>query len=185
MTQIFQRLTAVALIAMLAAPVSAFAENRSRQRTDMHQLAQDLERALGKKQVAQAGLDADSLVAAMNRERAARGLGPLRINARLAQAAGDRVNDMFAKHYFDHVAPDGLDPFTWVDRRGYAYRLIGENLAIGYRTSGTVVDGWMHSPGHRAKILGSGFDEVGVAFVDGSPVRGYRAPLVVALYGTR
>ncbi|HWW62290.1 MAG TPA: CAP domain-containing protein, partial [Thermoanaerobaculia bacterium] len=76
-------------------------------------------------------------------------------------------------------------PFTWVDRRGYDYRVIGENLAVGYRTSGTIVDGWMHSPGHRANILGSSFDEVGIAFADGSPVRGYRAPLVVVLYGAR
>lgn len=141
MIQSFQRLTAVALIAMLALPLSAFAENRSRERTDMRQLARDLERALGKGHATNAELDAESLVAAMNRERAARGLGPLRLNARLSQAAGDRVNDMFAKHYFDHVAPDGLDPFTWVDRRGYDYRLVGENLAVGYRTSATIVDG--------------------------------------------
>ena len=126
-----------------------------------------------------------ALVAAMNRERIARGLGELRLNSRLSRAAQDRVEDMLAKRYFAHVSPDGVDPFTWVLRRGYRYRLVGENLALGYRGSQSVVTGWMNSPGHRANILKSRFEEVGIAFVDASPERGYRGPLVVALYGTR
>ncbi len=121
----------------------------------------------------------------MNSERAAYGLQPLRLNSRLALAADDRVEDMFAKEYFNHVSPDGLQPWTWVHRRGYNYRLIGENLAVGYPSAAAVVDGWMHSPGHRANILGRGFNEVGVALGAGSPTRGYRGPTVVALYGAR
>jgi uncharacterized protein YkwD len=73
----------------------------------------------------------------------------------------------------------------WVRARGYRYRLIGENLALGYRSSQSVVNGWMNSPGHRENILTSGFDEVGIALVNDSPRRGYRGPLVVALYGRR
>ena len=60
----------------------------------------------------------DALVVAMNRERAAAGLGPLRLNAALSAAAEDRMRDMFAKHYFEHVSPDGIDPFTWAEKRG-------------------------------------------------------------------
>ena len=120
----------------------------------------------------------------MNRERAARGLEPLRINPRLSQAAGDRATDMFSKHYFQHVSPDGISPFSWAEKRGYAYHEIGENLALGYRSADEVVDGWMHSPGHRANVLGD-YDEVGVAVVDGSPTPGYRGPTVVAIYGER
>ncbi len=132
-----------------------------------------------------AGISAAALVVAMNREREAHGLKPLRINRELSLAAEDRVNDMFAKHYFSHVSPDGIDPFTWADARGYRYTAIGENLAVGYRTADEVVDGWMHSAGHRENILKSNFDEVGVATASASPARPFSGPLVVALYGTR
>jgi uncharacterized protein YkwD len=125
---------------------------------------------------------AETLVAAMNRERAARGLGPLRLNPTLSDAASDRIGDMFAKRYFDHVSPDGVQPFVWATRRGYRYRLIGENLAVGFRGT-SVVDGWMRSPGHRENILQRGFDEVGIAIADGAPQRGYKGPTVVAMYG--
>jgi uncharacterized protein YkwD len=198
MSQHFQRFTALAAAIVLVLSLSVSAENRSRGRTDLEKLAADLERALGPGSVSVEGNRpprqpvasstdryADAIVAAMNRERIARGLGELRLNSRLSLAAEDRVEDMLAKRYFAHVSPDGVDPFTWVVRRGYRYSLVGENLALGYRGSQSVVTGWMNSPGHRANILKRGFDEVGIAFVDASPQRGYRGPLVVALYGTR
>ena len=198
-----QRVTSYIVAFALLFPLSLFAENRSRGRTDLEKLAADLERALGRGSVsvdkthkrgphagrptaqpASSGF-ADSIVEAMNRERAAQGLGPLQLDSRLSLAAEDRVEDMLSKGYFDHVSPDGVSPFTWVQARGYRYRMIGENLALGYRNSQSVVTGWMHSPGHRQNILKSGFNEVGIAFADTSPRRGYRGPLVVALYGRR
>ena len=128
---------------------------------------------------------AQAVVDVMNMERAQYGLARLRVNPKLSAAAVDRINDMFRQRYFDHVSPDGLEPWTWVERRGYRYREIGENLAVGYRSADAVVDGWMHSPGHRANVLGRGYDEVGVAIAPGSPRRGYGGPTVVALYGER
>ena len=155
----------------------------------MRQLAADLDRALGRSSAEVSGTpiaaSADGgILDAMNRERAARGLVPLRLNATLSLAAQDRVRDMFAKHYFNHVSPDGVQPFIWAEKRGYDYTLIGENLAVGYRGA-AVVDGWMHSPGHRANVLGKDFREVGLAVASGSPQAGFRGPLVVALYGAR
>jgi len=131
------------------------------------------------------GLCAESLIEAMNRERAAAGLRPLHLNAALSAAADDRMRDMFTKHYFEHVSPDGIDPFTWAERHGYDYRAIGENLAVGYRTAGDIVDGWMHSEGHRENVMGSTYDDVGIAIADGAPRRPFGGPTVVALYGSR
>ena len=198
-----QRVTSYIVAFALLFPLSLFAENRSRGRTDLERLAADLERALGRGSVVVEGTQkrvpraeppiaqpassgfAESIVAAMNRERGAQGLGPLRLDSRLSLAAEDRVEDMLSKRYFDHVSPDGVNPFTWVQARGYRYRMIGENLALGYRNSESVVTGWMNSPGHRENLLKSGFNEVGIAFTDTSPRRGYRGPLVVAFYGRR
>lgn len=131
------------------------------------------------------GITATALVAAMNRERAAYGLQPLRLNPRLSLAASDRVNDMFEKHYFDHVSPDGVDPFTWADKRGYDYTEIGENLAVGYRTADDIVDSWMHSPAHRENILKPVYREIGIATAAASPTHKFAGPLVVAMYGSR
>jgi len=159
----FQRVTAFAMAVALAAPLSAFHETRNPARTGI----------------------AAAVIAEMNRERATHGLKPLRINDTLSAAAVDRIDDMFGKHYFAHVSPDGVQPWKWVQRRGYNYREIGENLAVGYPNAFSVVDGWMHSPGHRANVLGTHFAEVGVAVAPGSPERGFRGPTVVALYGER
>jgi uncharacterized protein YkwD len=201
-----QRFTSYLVAFALLVPLSLFAENRSHGRTDLERLAADLERALGRGSVvvegsrkrvplpqrapqqqlppASAGF-AETIVAAMNRERAAKGLDPLHLESRLSLAAQDRVGDMLDKRYFDHVSPDGISPFVWVKARGYSYRVIGENLALGYRSGPAVVTGWMNSPGHRENILQTSFNEVGIAFADDSPRNGYRGPLVVALYGRR
>ena len=181
MMQRIQRLTVLALAFALAFVPSTFA--------DVSQLERDMARVFGKRAPAGAPepaphSSAGAIVEAMNRERAAHGLGPLRLNSALSEAAGDRIDDMFAKRYFAHVSPDGIKPFVWASRRGYRYRLIGENLAVGF--AGTrVVDGWMRSPGHRENILQRGFDEVGIAIAPGAPQRGYKGPTVVAMYGRR
>ncbi|MFP5247588.1 MAG: CAP domain-containing protein [Thermoanaerobaculia bacterium] len=190
MVQRFQWFAAFAAVLVMAFPTSAFAENRSRGRTQLEQLAAELEAKFGRGSVVVEGAPraestgVASIVEAMNRERAAYGLRPLRLNEKLSMAAGDRIEDMFAKNYFAHVSPDGIEPFVWARKRGYRYSIIGENLAVGYRGT-AVVDGWMRSPGHRENILQRQFDEVGLAIADGSPRRGYRGPTVVALYGSR
>jgi uncharacterized protein YkwD len=185
---------AVAMALLVAAPLSLFA-----QKSDMGALAADLERALGADHVEINGRPArasavperhasafeSAVIDAMNRERSAHGLPPLDINFRLEAAADDRIADMFDKHYFSHMSPDGIQPWNWVDQRGYDYRKVGENLALGYTSAESVVDGWMHSPGHRANVLGAHFREVGVSVSQASPTNGYRGPTVVAIYGER
>ena len=161
----------VFLIALLC-PLFVSAEFRSEPRADTSRIAVD-------------DASLQPYVDAMNRERLARGERPLRLNTVLCAAASDRVRDMFAQHYFAHEAPDGTQPFVWVDREGYDYREIGENLAVGYRTAEDVVDGWMHSPKHRDNVLNEAFVDVGIAVAPESPKRGFRGPVVVALYGVR
>ena len=185
MRHITRSLRRTLAIALSAALISSFAGA-----SDLHDLARELERALGKGkvEVRHPAAPTDSVLAivdAMNRERVAYGLEPLRLNEQLSLAAGDRVHDMFENGYFAHVGPDGKAPFEWIHERGYRYRAAGENLAVGYRTSQSIVAGWMNSPGHRANILGRHFDEVGIAIGNGAPLRGYGGPTVVALYAAR
>ena len=102
----------------------------------------------------------------LNAERGRRDLRPLRSDAALARAARRHARDMAERDYFAHESPDGTGPHRRIVRAGYRRpRLTGENLAEGEAEAGapsSIVDGWMHSPGHRANILRRGFTEIGI-----------------------
>ena len=40
---------------------------------------------------------------------------------------------------------------------------VGENIAMGQRSSAEVINSWMNSSGHRANILNPGYTRIGVA----------------------
>jgi len=117
-----------------------------------------------------------------NVERANAGLTTLKENSSLNQAAGLKANDMFAKDYWAHFAPDGTSPWYFFNLVGYKYSWAGENLARDFATSGGVVSAWMASPGHRSNILNANFTETGVAVVNGN-LAGEETTLVVQLFG--
>jgi uncharacterized protein YkwD len=108
----------------------------------------------------------------LNAERRKHGLRPLRRDARLRAAALRQSRDMVRRHFFEHVNPDGVGHHERILAAGYRLGpgepATGENLATGRRDAGipaVIVDGWMHSPGHRANILRGGFEEIGIGIV--------------------
>jgi uncharacterized protein YkwD len=111
----------------------------------------------------------------INRERANRGLRPLRINKRLSAAATTHSRNMVRGNFFEHgnfVAR--ILNARYARRRG-AWTL-GENIAWGnggYATPNSTVEAWMDSPGHRDNILSRRFRDIGVGVVLGSPMRGH------------
>jgi uncharacterized protein YkwD len=112
----------------------------------------------------------------INRDRRAQRLPPLTVNLRLSRAAGRHAADMVRRGYFSHDSPEGQ---TFVDRlrlTGYFGRCgwsAGETLAWGAGAESSPrsrVQAWMHSPPHRAVLLGRSYREAGVAVLRGSPV---------------
>lgn len=96
------------------------------------------------------------------------GLTPLHFNKQLAAAAESKIDDMFAKQYFEHESPDGKTPANIIKAQGYEYIVVGENLALGnFANDEILVQAWMNSPGHRDNILNSKFAEIGVAVRQG------------------
>lgn len=92
------------------------------------------------------------------------GLPALIENETLKRDAQLKLEDMFAKQYFEHISPTGIGPSNLADTVGYAYVIVGENLALGdFESDQALVDAWMKSPGHRANILNSHYQEIGVA----------------------
>lgn len=100
-----------------------------------------------------------------NIERAQNGgLSALTENELLNRDAQMKVDDMFAKQYFEHVSPIGVGPADLAKAVGYAYVIVGENLALGdFGSDQGVVTAWMNSPGHRANILNVHYQEIGAA----------------------
>ena len=102
----------------------------------------------------------------VNEERTSMGLAPYAWNAELALAAQRHAQDMVDQGYFDHTSRDGR---TFADRAreaGYDASPRGENIAAGQRTPEQVMNSWMGSSGHRANILSTGSNEIGVGLVD-------------------
>ena len=125
--------------------------------------------------VALTGFEADVL-AGVNRERIAAGLGALQIDATLVAVARERSNDMAQNNYFSHVSPTGETAFTIMDRYGVPYSWAGENLARNnYSDAESVaiaMRDWMASQGHRDNMLNSNYGYIGVgSAVDGAGMK--------------
>lgn len=131
----------------------------------------------------EAQVTASGLLTATNKAREDQGIAPLAINNKLVDAAQLKVQDMFAKQYWDHTAPDGATPWHWFGEVKYIYSDAGENLAKNFTTSNGAVDAWLASPTHRENLLKSSYKDVGFAVMSGA-LNGKPTTLIVALYGT-
>ncbi|MGW3565961.1 CAP domain-containing protein [Streptomyces sp. NPDC000941] len=111
---------------------------------------------------------AEEVRALTNAERAAAGLPPLAPDPDLTVAAQRHSEDMVARDFYSHTAPEGSQPWDRAAAAGCRHRGIGENIACGQRTPSEVVRGWMDSPGHRANILKPEFSHIGIGYATGS-----------------
>lgn len=107
-----------------------------------------------------------------NSERAAAGIGALRLDGALETIARQRAQDMASRNYFAHTSPSGETAFTIMAANGYAYSIAGENIArnnYGDSDSArTAMNGFMTSASHRANIMEGRFTAVGVAVAFGA-----------------
>lgn len=124
----------------------------------------------------------EDLLKYTNDQREEAGLGDLRLNAKLSEAAKKKAEDMFANGYWAHVSPTGTEPWDFILTAGYDYTYAGENLAKNFSTSREVVQAWYNSPSHKENLLSANYDEIGFAVVDGV-LDGYETTLVVQMFG--
>jgi uncharacterized protein YkwD len=115
-----------------------------------------------------------AILCLLNAERAAKGVPPLRSNRKLRKASRSMATLMVRQHFFAHDTPDGRGVLDRVKPTGYVRGnwVLGENLAWGsggLATPRAIVNGWMHSPPHRANILYSKFRDIGIGIRLGAP----------------
>jgi uncharacterized protein YkwD len=110
----------------------------------------------------------------LNVQRRRHGLRALRDNAKLDRASVGHSLSMVHSRYFEHG-----NFLRRIMRTGYLAHAslwtAGENIAWGggsLSTPASIVDMWMHSPGHRANILSRSYKEIGVGIAAGTPEGG-------------
>lgn len=128
-----------------------------------------------------ASVNLADVFALTNDERADEGVAKLQRNPLLDQAAQMKAQDMAAKGYYAHVSPEGVTPMHWVEKAGYKYLIIGENLVVNRTDAEQVVDAFMGSPGHRANIVRKDFTDIGVGVANGI-YKGKNATFTVQIF---
>jgi uncharacterized protein YkwD len=96
---------------------------------------------------------ASTLLSLHNRERNSRGLPSLQLNWLLNSSAQQEASACALEGRLDHNA-DGSSPSQRMRNYGYISSVDGENIAVGYKDSQSVLKGWYYDLSHRANILG-------------------------------
>lgn len=94
-------------------------------------------------------------------------------DARLVAAAQAHSEDQARRGEMSHVGGDGSSVGVRVDRAGYPWRSVAENVALGPSTPLEAMNAWMDSPGHRGNILSASNTQIGIGVAMGADGRLY------------
>jgi uncharacterized protein YkwD len=85
----------------------------------------------------------------------------LSLDARLTRAAQLHSQDMQHSATMSHTGSDGSTVGDRATAQGYTWARIGEDIAWGFSTPGSVIQAWLASPGHCANIMDPKFRDLG------------------------
>ncbi len=109
-----------------------------------------------------------SLLALVNAERESRGLRAYRLQPQLQAAARSHSRDMACNGFVSHTGSDGSSVRDRVEREGYDWSWIGENIFATGDTSTSApqraFDWWMNSAPHQANLLSPNYTEIGLGY---------------------
>ena len=92
---------------------------------------------------------------------------PISWSETLAMAAYLHSEDMVLNDFFSHTGSDGSSAGERISRQGYPWRTYGENIAVGYPTVSSVIQGWLGSEGHCRNLMNPAFTEIGAGYAIG------------------
>jgi uncharacterized protein YkwD len=90
---------------------------------------------------------------------------PVAWNERLAASALAHAEDMARRDTLTHAGSGKTHSGDRATRAGYAWDVIGENIASGQGSARIAVDSWLRSPEHCATLMDGRFTEMGAAYV--------------------
>jgi len=114
----------------------------------------------------------DELLIALNNARAQsrycgsdyyEAVGPVTWNCQLEEAGLMHSKDMGDNNFFSHTGSNGLRVGSRATTAGYRWNMVGENIAAGFYTVPTVMQGWLDSPSHCQAIMNGYYKEGSVA----------------------
>lgn len=98
------------------------------------------------------------MLALVNRERASKGIAPLKWDADLESSAVTRAAE--TSIMFSHTRPNGSVCFTAFPSGLYA---AGENIAMGFSSTQDTFNQWKNSPRHYANMMSADFTHIGIS----------------------
>ena len=101
---------------------------------------------------------------------------PVTLDSKLSRAAQLHTLDMRDRGRMGHDGSDGSTVGKRVDRQGYQWSQVAENVARGYPSAEAVMAGWLNSEGHCRSIFGAPYQHLGVGEVDGFWTQVFAAP---------
>ena len=104
------------------------------------------------------------LLAAANQDRAAHGIGPVRLDQHLQMAARQHAYEMVRHRSISHQFAGEQDLAARAGDAGAHFSLITENVAEAPDAS-QIHELWMQSAGHRANLLDPAVDAVGISVI--------------------
>lgn len=103
---------------------------------------------------------ANAVLELVNDVRGDAGVPPLVLDGTITAAAKIRAKECATS--FSHTRPDGSSCFTALDEAGASYGACGENIAAGYWSPESVVQGWVNSPGHYSNMINASYTRMGL-----------------------
>lgn len=107
----------------------------------------------------------EALFKSANRERAGKGLAPLKWSSTLAAAARQHSERMAARNTLSHQLPGEPGMTDRASQAGARFSSLAENVAEG-PSAESIHHQWMNSPPHRANLLDPQLDSVGIAVAE-------------------
>jgi uncharacterized YkwD family protein/spore coat assembly protein SafA len=104
----------------------------------------------------------NEVVRLVNVERAKAGVPAITQNSEVGRVARIKSEDFVKNNYFSHTSPTYGSPFDMLKSFGITFTAAGENIASGQKTAADVMNSWMNSSGHKANILNSTYNKIGV-----------------------
>ena len=124
------------------------------------------------------------MVALLNQDRAGAGLTAYRVDARLSAIARARSVNMATYDYLSHTQPDGRKFFDYLNDAGITWYGAGEIIAWNTwpdlaSSAAAANQGWLGSSSHRAVIMSSDYNYVGVGVAQASNGRFYWTAIAI------
>lgn len=117
----------------------------------------------------------------VNKERKAAGKKALVLDDTLSKIAIIRSKEMIDYKYFSHVSPNYGAFNNLIVQANYGYWGAGENIAAGGGSGQHYMTMWMNSSGHKANILNSGYDRIGIGVVK-NPKTGFYSSVATQIF---